>query len=90
MVNDIIGYAGMALLVSSFLMRNMVLLRLLNLLGGILSAIYGFLTKTYPTAILNVILVSINLAALTVFFIKKYKIVKGTKEEGNKKNIKNI
>ena len=76
LVNDIIGYAGMALLVSSFLMKNMVLLRSLNLLGGVLSAIYGFLTKTYPTAILNIILVTINLIALIIFFMKKHKAKK--------------
>lgn len=76
MINDIIGYAGMAFLVVSFLMKNMVLLRVLNMIGGILSCVYGFITKTYPTAILNIILVTINIIALIIFFAKKHKAKK--------------
>ena len=76
MVNDIIGYLGMAFLVVSFLMKNMVLLRVLNMIGGILSCVYGFITKTYPTAILNIVLVTINIIALIIFFAKKHKAKK--------------
>lgn len=58
---EIIGYIGMAFVISSFLMKKLFWLRLLNIVGGTLSCIYGFLTKTYPTAILNAILILINL-----------------------------
>lgn len=73
----------MAFLVGSFLMKNMVLLRVLNMIGGILSCVYGFITKTYPTAILNIVLVTINIMALIIFFVKKHRIVKGIKDKSH-------
>ena len=59
---EVIGYAGMAFIIVSFLMKKVTLLRLLNVIGGALSCIYGLLTKTYPTMALNLILVCINFA----------------------------
>ena len=76
----------MAFLVVSFLMRNIVLLRMLNMMGGILSCVYGFLTKTYPTAILNIVLVTINIIALIIFFAKKHKVIKEVKDKNSRPN----
>lgn len=63
----------MAFLVVSFLMKKVTLLRLLNLIGGVLCCIYGLLTKTYPTMALNLILVIINFSVLVRYIIKKNK-----------------
>ena len=70
---DIIGYLGMLFVVCSFLMKNIRWLRLLNVIGGILSCVYGFLTKTYPTAVLNLILVTINISFPIKYIIGKNK-----------------
>ena len=59
---EIIGYAGMAFVIVSFLFRDIRLLRIFNLVGAVLSGTYGVLTKTWPTAILNIILAVINIA----------------------------
>ena len=40
--------------------------------------IYGFMTATYPTAFLNLILVLINLQFPIIYFIKKRKKAKNT------------
>ena len=61
---EVIGYTGMAFIVISFLFKRIGILRSLNLIGGVLSAAYGFLTGTLPTAILNVCLCLINGAYL--------------------------
>lgn len=78
-INNIIGYVGMAFVVSSFFMTNLKWLRLLNILGGTFCCIYGFLTQTYPTAILNLLLVCINIGMVIRWYIK-HKNKKGDKE----------
>ena len=44
---EILGYLGMALVVLSFTMKNIVLLRVINILGALLSGIYGYITKIF-------------------------------------------
>lgn len=68
---DILGYLGMGFVVLSFTMKNITWLRIVNIIGAILSAIYGIITKTYPTMCLNLILFLINSYFLIVYFIKK-------------------
>lgn len=62
---DIIGYTGMAIIISSFFMRKAHMIRFINIFGASLSLLYGFLTRTWPTAILNGALLIVN----TVYFI---------------------
>lgn len=68
MKNDVfvkcLGYVGMLFVILSFLSKDITWLRLFNVIGSILSAMYGFRTKTYPTAILNCILFLINIVYL--------------------------
>lgn len=78
---EVIGYLGMFFVILSFLLKNMTWLRLLNMIGGSLCMIYGFVTKTYPTAILNLILVIINFCFLIKYYITK------NKKEVNKQDI---
>lgn len=64
LVIEIVGYVGMAFVILSFLFGDVLKLRILNVIGGSLSAVYGFLTKTYPTMALNIALVIINLVMI--------------------------
>ena len=66
---EVAGYAGMGFVLLSFLMRRIMWLRILNLVGAILCCIYGFITETYPTAILNAALIVINTLALAQIWI---------------------
>lgn len=70
---EILGYAGMAFVCFSFLMKEIVWLRIFNILGAVLSFTYGLLTKTYPTAVLNGILILINVIYLIKYFVNKNK-----------------
>ena len=72
-VFDIIGYVGMAFVIVSFLMKDIRWLRFFNLIGGVLSCSYGILTKTYPTAALNFVLVCINTSFPISYYIKNRK-----------------
>ena len=56
-----IGYFSTVLILISFLMTSVVKLRLLNLAGSIVFVIFAFLTKSYPTAIMNIGLCIINI-----------------------------
>lgn len=68
---ECIGYVGMIIVITSFLFKNIKWIRVVNIIGSIISAIYGILTKTYPTAILNTILIFVNTTMLIKF--NKYK-----------------
>lgn len=69
---SIVGYLGMLLIVSSFLMKEVKSLRFINMCGALLSMIYGILTSTIPTAILNGTLLIIN-GIYMIRYIKKEK-----------------
>ena len=70
---EILGYAGMTFVCFSFLMKEIAWLRIFNILGAVLSCIYGILTATYPTAVLNGILILINVIYLIKYFVNKNK-----------------
>lgn len=57
---DIIGYVGMAFILSSWLFTKLWLIRLINCCGAVCYIIYGLLTKTYPTVLLNAALIVLN------------------------------
>ena len=75
---EVIGYLGMALVILSFLFKKMRWLRLVNSLGSLCCMTYGFMTATYPTAFLNLILFLINLQFPIIYFIKNHKKSKNT------------
>lgn len=77
---EIIGYLGMALVLCSFLMKDIKWVRIINICGAILSAIYGILTLTIPTAVLNGCLLIINFAFVISYIIKE----KRNKDDQNK------
>lgn len=61
---EIFGYVGMALVLLSMMMTNTQKLRTINLAGAVVCMIYGALTKTWPTALLNLGLAVIQIIQL--------------------------
>ena len=58
---EIVGYVGSALVLISFLMSSVVKLRIVNTIGSLIFAVYALIIKSYPTAIMNICLVCINI-----------------------------
>lgn len=58
---DIIGYAGSLLVVISMLMTSVMKLRIINTAGSVLAVIYSIAIGAYPTLVMNVALIIINL-----------------------------
>ena len=58
---ELFGYLGSFLVLVSFLMTSVVKLRIVNTIGGLIFMTYAFIIKSYPTAIMNLCLVFINL-----------------------------
>ena len=58
---ELFGYLGSALVVISMLMTSVVRLRVINMIGSCIFAIYALIIHSYPTAVMNVFLVGTNL-----------------------------
>jgi hypothetical protein len=63
-----VGYLAMAVLLVSFMMKNVTKLRVINSVGCALFVIYGSLITQYPIVITNVAIILINFYYL---FLKK-------------------
>ena len=61
---EIFGYAGMVLVLLSMMMTSLKWLRVINMTGAVICAIYGILTNTWPTAWLNISLLIIQIVQL--------------------------
>lgn len=61
---EIFGYIGTALVLASMLMTSLVKLRVFNIMGSVVSAIYAYCTNTWPVVVLNLALVLINVVQL--------------------------
>ena len=61
---EIFGYIGMALVLVSMMMTSLKRLRILNMTGAVICAIYGVCTNTWPTALLNMGLLIIQIVQL--------------------------
>ena len=61
---EIFGYVGMALVLVSMMMTSLKWLRIVNMTGALICAAYGVLTNTWPTALLNIGLLIIQLVQL--------------------------
>lgn len=57
---EMIGYLGSALVVVSMLMSSVVKLRVINTIGSGIFAAYALMIHSYPTALMNIFLVGIN------------------------------
>ena len=67
-VTDWVGYAAMATVLVSFLMKNVNNLRMVNSVGCLLFVIYGFMLNpmSYPIIITNTAIFLINLYYLVL------------------------
>jgi hypothetical protein len=67
-----VGYLASAVLMVSFLMKNIITLRLINSVGAILFIIYGFMLATsWPIIITNVFILCVNVYYLAKHFTSK-------------------
>ena len=57
---ELFGYLGTALVLSSFIMKDMKWLRLVNISGSVISLIYALIVNTMPVAVLNGSIIIIN------------------------------
>lgn len=64
MIFEIIGYVASALVAVSLLMTSILRLRIINLVGAIIFVVYGLLIGAYPVALVNFIIVLINIYQL--------------------------
>ncbi len=68
---QLIGYLGSFLVVVSMLMTSLVKLRLINIIGSVIFTVYALIIKSYPTAAMQVCLITIN--AIGIFRLSKSK-----------------
>lgn len=82
-VIELIGYLGSILVLVSMLMSSVIKLRIINTIGSIIFTFYAFAIQTYPTAILNVILVGVNIYNIVKLlkFTKQYDLVEVKAED---------
>lgn len=70
---EIFGYIGTFLVVFSMLMTSITKLRIINICGSIISAIYAIINNTWPIVIMNLCLIVINSFHLIKSFASKKK-----------------
>ena len=68
---ELIGYFGSILVAVSLMMKSLLRLRLINLLGALFFTIYGILLGAYPVAVLNGLIVGIDMYYLLQMWRQK-------------------
>jgi len=68
---ELFGYLGTALIFLSMMMTNITKLRIFNMSGSVISAIYAVLQNTWPVVVLNGGLFLINAVQLVRELKKK-------------------
>jgi len=63
---DVVGWAATLFIIISFLINNMLWLRIINMVGAILWLTYGIIDTSYSIIFLNVIIVSIQFYKISV------------------------
>jgi len=61
LIYELIGYAASLFIAISLMMKSLIRLRIINGLGGLIFVVYGILIKAYPIAILNGLIVAIDM-----------------------------
>ncbi len=61
---ELFGYLGTVLVICSMMMTSVTRLRIVNLAGAVICCIYGALTQTWPTMVLNLSLAVIHIVQL--------------------------
>ncbi len=57
---ELFGYLGSALVIVSMLMTSVLKLRIINTAGSVVCVIYGLIIRSYPTVVMNLALIVIN------------------------------
>lgn len=60
MILELVGYLGSGLVIVSMLMTSVMRLRVINSIGSGIFTVYAILIHSYPTALMNLFLVGIN------------------------------
>lgn len=63
---EILGYVGLVLVLISFMMKDMIKLRILNSIACAVFVVYGLAHDTIPIVIMNILVIIIN-----VFYVVK-------------------
>lgn len=67
-----VGYLASLVLMISFLMKNIITLRIINSIGAILFVVYGFMLATsWPIIITNTFILGINFYYLAKHYLAK-------------------
>lgn len=84
MIIEMIGYTGSFLVLVSFLMVSVFKLRVVNTIGSVIFTTYALIIHSYPTAIMNICLVGINIYYLMKMRSteKNYDLVKTDIKDG--------
>ncbi|MGL5260331.1 MAG: YgjV family protein [Lachnospiraceae bacterium] len=82
-VIELIGYLASVLVLISLLMSSVVKLRIINAIGAFIYVIYAITIKSYPTAIMNIFLIVINMYYLVKVAKNSphYSVIKSKKED---------
>lgn len=77
---ELFGYIGSALVVISMLMSSIVKLRVINVIGSVISATYALIVHAIPLVVMNICLIIINLVSLRKLLknTKTYQLVETT------------
>ena len=71
-ITEYVGYLASIVLMISFLMKNIITLRIINSVGAVLFIAYGFLLLTsWPIIITNTFILGVNLYYLSIYFREK-------------------
>ncbi len=70
---EIFGYIGTALVLMSMMMNSMTKLRIFNMSGSVISAIYAIFCNTWPVFFLNLGMILINVVQLLRVYLGKRK-----------------
>ena len=68
LIIELVGYIGSALVVVSMLMTSVVRLRVVNTIGSAIFMVYALIIGSYPTALMNLFLIAINVYHLFRLF----------------------
>ena len=72
---EIFGYVGMVLVLVSMMMTSLKWLRVLNMTGAVICGIYGMLSNTWPTALLNLGLLIVQIVQLYRLHLKERSLI---------------
>lgn len=83
MIVEGIGYLGSVLVVVAMLMTSVKKLRIINMVGSAIFAVYALIIRSYPTALMNFFLVGINIYNLFKLSraVRNYRIIECYKDE---------